>query len=563
MSEEKPILSFTSTKARIPLIDPIFKAHLSIADACGMRVVFSCQSDSLNYLTKYQKTLIETGRIELLQVEKDDGANTKWTLCRKAHPNAIMVVVDDDWIYDIEGIRSLLETHIRFPNAVICRAYRTIPWVGSELPLYKVKPFYTYPKTVTPHINVNRAKDNIGTKDLVLTSGQAYPLHYLGVLYPPCFPSSNSDDIPSESRKNDDVYIGAKIAEEGCNLVFAGRSRISNDKNIHLPSALWSASCQVNGMDTFLALKSIKSKLTSKGVPSPLGKVFLLTCKKYPNRRQSIKEELRRLGIGFIEQYDDGSSYPLIGFKHKHVNRCHLAKYLALKRFLESPSERMTIIEDDVRFHKKVSLVADALNSIPKGFGACRLSWSPSPYIRKEMKATRPTEVIAIDRAMSRPGAYWAKCPWASTDGCTVITREVAERFYIRLKQRIEEGDTGRIDNSDDMLCRICENMRMPMYVYKPLMCIQIQMFGEERGKSPTAKFLKGEKYHVPGVVLSPDCYEIPKQNDPPTPPVILEQKKTSPVHVFRPQMRRIQMRRQRIVPYHPESPDLTMHSIK
>ena len=513
MTEETPILSFTSTKSRLPLIDDIFKAHLAVADACGMNVCFSCQTDSIDCMTDYQKGLIASNRIELLHRVVDDGSNTKWTLCRNAHPNAVMIVVDDDWIYDIDGIKSLLETHRRFPEAVICRAYRSIPWIGSKLPLYKVKPFYTYPKTVTAHINVNRTKDGIADCDSVLIPGTAFPEHFLGVLYPPSFPKSASDSIPPECRKDDDVYIGAKIAEEGIDLVFAGRPRISNDKEIRLPNALWAASRKVNGMGTFLALKSVESKFASRIERSSLGQVFLLTCKKYPNRRQTIKEELGRLGISFLEQFDDGSEYPLIGFRHKHINRCHLAKYLALKRFLESPSDRMTIIEDDVRFHKKVSLVADALNSIPIGFGACRLSWSPSPYIRKEKEFTNPTEVSEIDHEMSKPGAYWARCPWASTDGCTIISREVAEQFYLELQQKIEGGETGRIDNSDDMLCRICEKLRMPMYVYKPLMCIQVQMYGAEKGKSPAAKFITEGKYHVPGVVLSTECYEIPKQD--------------------------------------------------
>ena len=142
-------------------------------------------------MTEYQKSLVNNGTIELLHVPQDDGSNTKWTLCREAHKDAVMIVVDDDWTYDVEGIKSLIETHERFPDAIICRAYRSIPWIGNKLPLYEVKPYYTYPKTVTAHIRVNRKKDNVSSEEHIIMSGTSYPEHFLGVLYPPSFPQYN------------------------------------------------------------------------------------------------------------------------------------------------------------------------------------------------------------------------------------------------------------------------------------------------------------------------------------------------------------------------------------
>ena len=242
--KQRPILSFTSHKARMHLLDDIFRNHIEIAEELGLDVCFSCQDDALTVMTDYQKSLVDEGKIELLHIEKDHGSNTKWTLCRMAHPEAVMIVVDDDWIYDVEGIKSLLETHERYPEAVICRAYRTIPWIGSFLPKYEVKPTYTYPKTVTAHVRMSFLKDEALEQEIVIPKGTAFPEHFLGVLYPSCFPRSSAGAIPTECRCDDDVYIGALIAREGRELVFAGRENITADTDLNLPNSLW-ANCRM------------------------------------------------------------------------------------------------------------------------------------------------------------------------------------------------------------------------------------------------------------------------------------------------------------------------------
>ena len=507
--KKKPILSFTSTSKRIPLIDNIFKAHVELAEACGMTVCFACQDDSVEVMTPYQKELVVSGKVELLHVPVDHGSNTKWTLCRAAHPNAVMVVVDDDWIYDAEGIKSLLETHRRYPEAVICRAYRTIPWIGDSLPEYKVKPFYTYPKTVTAHIAVNRLKDNVLDKEFIIPMGTAFPEHFLGVLYPPGFPSQIATMIPEEGRKDDDVVLGGLVAIEGRQLVFAGRRRISWDKDMNLPNSLWENCRASNGMRTYKALKAYEHNIKEAYGKSGLGRVFLLTCRKYPKRRESMKKELSRLGISFTEQYDDGSFLPSIGAAHKHLNRCHLAKYLALSTFLKEPEDRITIIEDDIRFLRDLSLVSRAIETIPDDFGVCRMSWSPSPYIRSEMENTNPLEVAKTEESLAQDGAFWTKCSYASTDGCTIISRKVAEAFYDRLDKMISADDSRSIDNSDDLLCRVCNDLELPMYVYKPLPCIQVIAKDVEPGKSTVDKFLSSSMYRVPGIIHHIDEYAI------------------------------------------------------
>ena len=504
---EKIILSFTSHKTRLPLIDNIFRNHVEVAEALGMDVCFSCQDDSISYLTDYQKELIESGKVELLHVPKDHGSNTKWTLCRHAHPDAVMVVVDDDWEYEVNGIKSLIETHRRYPKAVVCRAYRTIPWVGGRLPLYEVRPKYSYPKTATAHIGINRTKDFVKIDDMVLEAGRVYPEHFLGVLYPPNFPYVDLDAIPEECLKDDDVYIGSRVAAENRDIVFAGRRMVSECKEVQLPNALWAESLKVNGNGTFNALKSVRLDYSSHIGDSKLGSVYLLTCAKYPKRREGIKKELDRLGLEYYEQFDDGTYLPEVGDRHKFLNRCHLAKFLALKKFSQESNNRITIIEDDVRFIKDIAELSKVFDAMPEDFGACRFSWAPSPWISKDMEENCSLRYKEINKALSQPGNFYAKCPYASTDGCTIISREVALCYLDRLQELIQKGSRPVRENSDDLLCRVCEESGRSMYIYKPLVCIQVQVDRNENGKSLTQKFLLDETYRIKGIVRNIDCY--------------------------------------------------------
>ena len=234
-----------------------------------------------------------------------------------------------------------------------------------------------------------------------------------------------------------------------------------------------------------------------------------MTCKKYPERRKSIKTELARLGIAFDEIYDDGTAFQNIGFKHKHLNRCHLAKYNALLRFASNPAERATLIEDDVRFLKNISEISEAIKKIPKGFGVCRLSWGASPYIRKEIESINPKLVVETERNMSQSGSFWVECPWASTDGCTIISKPVAMRFLQKLSTLVESQSDTEMDNSDDLLCRVCEELKMSMYAFKPLVCIQVIPNSGETGKSAAWKFLSESEYYVSGITRSKDEYAL------------------------------------------------------
>lgn len=203
MREDAPILSFTSHARRLPLVDKVFRSHVENAEAAGMRVCLALQEDSVPAMTPYQRSLVESGKIELLTIGKDHGSNTKWTLCRAKYPDATMVVVDDDELYPPSAFVSLIEYRKKLRrDAFLTRAWRPLPWRadGSLVPF------------------LFRCRGPMATHPVHLGSGSPYPIsflpcsaipeHWAACLYPPGFPDpATADEAAQKAFHDDDVFI--------------------------------------------------------------------------------------------------------------------------------------------------------------------------------------------------------------------------------------------------------------------------------------------------------------------------------------------------------------------
>ena len=204
MGEEmKPILSFTSHKARLPYIDEVFRSHVANAETCGMHVCLALQEDSVPAMTPYQRSLVDGGKIELLTVERDHGSNTKWTLCRAKYPDATMVVVDDDELYPHSELRSLLSYHRRVPSAFLCRAWRRVSWDPSGR-MVPFAPNQKGPGAPNPVFLGSGLPD-----PLWLRGTEAIPEHWGGCLYPAGFPSTGSCEEAAKVAFHDDDAVMA------------------------------------------------------------------------------------------------------------------------------------------------------------------------------------------------------------------------------------------------------------------------------------------------------------------------------------------------------------------
>lgn len=207
---DAPVLSFTSHAKRLPLIDNVFRSHVENAEAYGMRVCLALQEDSVPAMTEYQRTLVKAGRVELLTAERDHGSNTKWTLCRAKHPDAVMVVVDDDELYPTAELGNLLQCHRGFPDAFLCRAWRRLTWLSYDT-MAPFAPDMKGPFALNPVF-----LGSGGRGMLRLRATEAVPEHWGGCLYPPGFPGGGSaEEAARVAFHDDDAFMSLLIARAG------------------------------------------------------------------------------------------------------------------------------------------------------------------------------------------------------------------------------------------------------------------------------------------------------------------------------------------------------------
>lgn len=210
---ENAILTFTSHSKRLPLVDEVFRSHAENAENAGMRICLALQEDSVPAMTPYQRSLVDSGKIELLTIGKDHGSNTKWTLCRTKYPDATMVVVDDDIVYDRDTFRYMLGMHRRLPGAFLCRAARCLTR-NAEGGLNPFDAAESFQRSATPLWRCDKL--GVGCKGFAmpLAAAWSFPEHWAACLYPPGFPRATPDEL-EEARTHafhaDDVYVGVLL----------------------------------------------------------------------------------------------------------------------------------------------------------------------------------------------------------------------------------------------------------------------------------------------------------------------------------------------------------------
>ena len=223
---EDAILSFTSHARRLPLVDEVFRSHVANAEAAGMRVCLALQEDSVPAMTPYQRSLVDSGKIELLTIEKDHGSNTKWTLCRAKYPDATMVVVDDDRTYTDEALRELLYFHRMFPREFLCRAMRQLVWRDGRLRRYHLSKREPDRATLYTSLSV--------PAPTILRPGDIVIEHWAGCLYPPGFPSPSAAaaEAAALAPHDDDAFTTVLLARAGMSAVLVPTSTKLYETNL-------------------------------------------------------------------------------------------------------------------------------------------------------------------------------------------------------------------------------------------------------------------------------------------------------------------------------------------
>ena len=160
--DQKIIVSLTSYPARFQTIIPTLKSLL-MQDTKPDRIILWYDCDS-SAITKEMHAMEQYG-IEFIHIPMNLKPHNKYYFAFRNFPEDLIITVDDDIVYPHDLIRSLFETHQRFPDCVVARRAHLITFEGNEMKPYN-NWIFEYPENEVPGF-------------LLLATGVG------GVLYPP------------------------------------------------------------------------------------------------------------------------------------------------------------------------------------------------------------------------------------------------------------------------------------------------------------------------------------------------------------------------------------------
>ncbi len=166
-------------------------------------------------LPKSIRRLIKRG-LKVSFVKENVRSYKKMVYALGAYPESVIITVDDDIIYPAFWLEKLYETHIKYPEDIIC--YR-----GHNIQLDKHGKIYPYQKFMENKNSI--AKHNESSYSLL-------PTGVSGILYPPCSLNqivTDKDKYMRLAPHADDIWFKC------CSLLNGRKARRVFRKNIHFP----------------------------------------------------------------------------------------------------------------------------------------------------------------------------------------------------------------------------------------------------------------------------------------------------------------------------------------
>lgn len=112
------IVSLTSWKPRFPIVIDAISSILS-GSTLPDRIVLVVSRDDVPYLPEDVKVLASAQQLEILEYD-DIGSHKKLLPVMNKYPDADIITIDDDWIYGVTFVESLLKYHNIYPKDVLC-----------------------------------------------------------------------------------------------------------------------------------------------------------------------------------------------------------------------------------------------------------------------------------------------------------------------------------------------------------------------------------------------------------------------------------------------------------
>lgn len=203
--KEKIIVSLTSFPKRFEYLELSLKSLL-LQSVKPDRIILWLGSDSKEFDVEnmFQK-YIQYG----LEVRVDKTMNLKshkkYIYALKEFENDLIITVDDDLIYPENLIENLLQTHEKFPDAIVARRVHKILWKNNG----EIKPYLEWNGECTDTMNPSH--------QLFATTGAGtlFPPHSL---YNEC---TNIDLIRNFAFSADDVWLKFMAVMQGTKVVWA------------------------------------------------------------------------------------------------------------------------------------------------------------------------------------------------------------------------------------------------------------------------------------------------------------------------------------------------------
>lgn len=134
--DEEIILSLASYPARFDnlhlVLGSLFKQTVK-----PDRIILNVYQGHINDNIPYTVQMLQEKGLEICKREIDYKPHNKYLYTLKENPNAIIITVDDDFIYSERLIEELVRTHNRFPNCVIAGRGHKILFKNGEPKQYK------------------------------------------------------------------------------------------------------------------------------------------------------------------------------------------------------------------------------------------------------------------------------------------------------------------------------------------------------------------------------------------------------------------------------------------
>ena len=208
---EEITVSLTSYKERLRVCPQVIKSLLN-QTIKPTRICLTLFIDDVQYIPEELQNMIDNGDIELIICDNDLNCHKKYFYAMQKYSDSILIICDDDVLYEKDVIESLCRSYLKHPQAVSARRVHLIKYQPNGLPMPYKKWEYEYKGLKAP------------SKNLFFTTGA-------GVLFPPHIITINDENLSEikEIITASDIYLNYLCKKNGIKPVWAVNNKVKSN----------------------------------------------------------------------------------------------------------------------------------------------------------------------------------------------------------------------------------------------------------------------------------------------------------------------------------------------